>query len=317
MLTTAIAFESLSNDYQQIIQQAQSQNNIRITPLQELKGGQTGARLYLTTITETTSNRVQHAILKLDRINPKARAGEMELHQQVLRCSPPEFARDHIPNFPYAPVKVDQSIGIFYSIAGQSLQNYRPLGSYEQSRQLEKIFSATNRYLLNEWNATARFEQAVHPQSLFPTWLGYRLKPGGTIERFFTETLRLSANIPGLAIQGKVLPNPFFYAREKEAWGTARAIDVLVGLQHGDLNTGNILVKYSDNGRKLEGYYLIDFSLFKEDSPLGPSGDCTGRAGSARPRSRPSRVGRRLFGNSRRAGCLCQLGQRAAPQPDG
>ena len=45
-------------------------------------------------------------------------------------------------------------------------------------------------------------------------------------------------------------------------------MDVLMGLQHGDLNTGNILVKYSANGRKLEGYYLIDFSLFKEDMPL-------------------------------------------------
>ena len=142
-------------------------------------------------------------ILKLDRINPKARAGEMELHQQVLRLSPPDFARDHIPAFLLPPVKTGEAIGIFYSIAGQSLQNYRPLGSYNKGRQLETIFSATNRYLLREWNAGARFEQAVHPQSLFPTWLGYRLKPGGAIERFFTETLQIPADIPGWPSRAK------------------------------------------------------------------------------------------------------------------
>ncbi len=37
---------------------------------------------------------------------------------------------------------------------------------------------------------------------------------------------------------------------------------------HGDLNTNNILVKFSENKETLEGYYLIDFALFKEDMPL-------------------------------------------------
>ncbi len=268
MLTIASEFEPLSEDFQKVIEQAQSQHNIRITPLQELKGGQTGARLYLASVAQANATRVQHMILKLDRVNPKARAGEMELHQQALHLSPPDFARNHIPNFPYEPVKTSEAIGIFYSIAGQSLQNYRSLGWYTQARQLETIFTATNRFLLQEWNASAHFSQAVHPQSLFSTWLSYRLKPGGAIERFFNETLQVPADIPNIAVQGKVFPNPFFYAREKEAWGQARSIDVLTGLQHGDLNTGNILVKFSQNSRKLEGYSLIDFSLFKEEMPL-------------------------------------------------
>jgi hypothetical protein len=34
------------------------------------------------------------------------------------------------------------------------------------------------------------------------------------------------------------------------------------------LNTNNILVKFADDKQTLEGYYLIDFALFKEGMPL-------------------------------------------------
>jgi len=50
--------------------------------------------------------------------------------------------------------------------------------------------------------------------------------------------------------------------------GKARPIDIVTGLIHGDLNTNNILVKFSDDKENLEGYYLIDFALFKEGMPL-------------------------------------------------
>jgi len=43
---------------------------------------------------------------------------------------------------------------------------------------------------------------------------------------------------------------------------------VATGFIHGDLITSNILVKFSDNKELLEGYYLIDFALFKEGMPL-------------------------------------------------
>lgn len=262
-------FESLPGDYQEVVRLAQRQHNIHIVPLQELKGGQTGARLFLASVLAEDSRRTEHVVMKLDRVNPKARASEMELHEQALRLSPPEFARDHIPGLPFAPVRAgDSAVGIFYSIAGHSLHHVRSLGSYAEGRQLEAIFSAAEGLLLQSWNANAHFQHAIHPHSLFPTWLGYRLKPGGAIERFFNDTLHIPAQMPGLVMQGRVYPNPFFYAREPEAWGKARVIDVLTGLQHGDLNTGNILVKFAPDGGGLDGFYLIDFSLFKENSPL-------------------------------------------------
>lgn len=267
-MTLVVDFDALASDYQQVLQQAQIQHKIQITPLQALRGGNTGAQLHLVSISQSSSHQVQHAILKLDHVNPKARAGEMELHEQALRLSPPDFARKHIPAYPYQPVKSGETSAIFYAIAGQSLHNYRSLASYTQSVQLETIFSAAFRYLLREWNADAAFEQAAHPQSLFPRWLSYRLNPGGNIERFFVEILRLPADLPGLVIQGRVFPNPFRYARDAQPWGSVRPIDVLTGFQHGDLNTANLLVRFAPGETRLDGFFLIDFALFKAGMPL-------------------------------------------------
>ena len=51
--------------------------------------------------------------------------------------------------------------------------------------------------------------------------------------------------------------------------GNAPALSIAaIGLQHGDLNTNNILIKFARNDAELDGYYLIDFALFKERMPL-------------------------------------------------
>ena len=43
-------FESLAEDYQNVIRLAQQQHRIALVPLQELKGGFTGAVLYLVSV---------------------------------------------------------------------------------------------------------------------------------------------------------------------------------------------------------------------------------------------------------------------------
>ena len=64
-------------------------------------------------------------------------------------------------------------------------------------------------------------------------------------------------------MDGYLLPNPLCYASDVEDWGAA------VGLQYSDLNANNVLEKFSrDDARELEGYYMIDFALFKGNMPL-------------------------------------------------
>ncbi|HET9587605.1 MAG TPA: tetratricopeptide repeat protein [Anaerolineales bacterium] len=264
----AAEFESLPVQYQHVIRLAQDRHNVTVTPLQELVGGWSGAMIYLVSVLAHESGRVEHLILKLDRKGKSSKSDEVTRHNLVLSKSPPGFTRQHVPEIAFDRVEYEGAIGIFYGIAGQSLRNYRPLSSYGRESQLITLFTTTNRLLLSEWNMNLTFEQAVHPQRVLEKWLGFRLDPGGNIERFFYAVCGVYPEISGIMIGGNIYPNPFAYARKKEYWGTARAIDIMLGFSHGDLNANNILVKFSDNGEVLEGCYLIDFALFKEGMPL-------------------------------------------------
>ena len=261
-------FQSLPEEYQHIIRLAQDQYKITIAPLQLLVGGWSGAVVYLVSVSVNDTKRVQHCILKLDRKSKNARSDEVTRHNTVMSKSTPEFAREHIAELVFDRVEHEGAIAIFYRIAGQSLLKYLPLSKYERQSQLKTLFAQTNTFLLDEWNSNAAFEQAVHPQKVLHNWLGFRLDAGGNTERFLQETRGVNPDVAGLLINGHVFPNPLLHARKAESWGRARTIDVATGFIHGDLNTNNILVKFADDKESLEGYYLIDFALFKEHMPL-------------------------------------------------
>jgi predicted ATPase len=268
MSELAADFQSLPGNYQEVLRLAQDRNQITITPLQLLVGGWSGAVVYLASVSSNETRRVEHCILKLDRKGKSAKSDEVTRHNAVIARSTPEFARDHIAELVFDGVEQEGAIAIFYRIAGQSLLKYRPLSSYGRQSQLKTIFTETNRVLLNQWNANAVFQQAVHPQKVLEKWLGFRLDAGGNIERFLGDSCRVRPDIAGFLIDGHVFPNPLLYARMSEPWGNTRAIDVITGFIHGDLNTNNILVKFAEDQDDPEGYYLIDFALFKEGMPL-------------------------------------------------
>ncbi len=261
-------FQSLPEEYQHVIRLAQDTYKITVAPLQLLVGGWSGAVVYLVSVSSNETKRVEHCILKLDRKGKNARSDEVTRHNTVMSKSTPEFAREHIAELVFDQIEHEGAIAIFYRIAGQSLLKYLPLSKYERQSQLKTFFTQTNTVLLDEWNGNANFEQAVHPQKVLQNWLGFRLDAGGNTERFLQETRGVNPDVAGLLINGHVFPNPLLHARKPEAWGKARAIDVATGFIHGDLNTNNILVKFADDKESLEGYYLIDFALFKENMPL-------------------------------------------------
>jgi predicted ATPase len=268
MSESAVSFELLPPEYQRVIQLAQEQLKIKITPLQELVGGWSGAAIYLVSVNAPDSGRVEHLVMKLDRKRPMAQVDEISRHQVVLEKSPSDFARQHIPEIFYERVEDQHALAIFYAIAGHSLTNFRTLSKHRQQSQLETLFTVTNYYLLVEWNADLAFKQVDHPKALLNRWLGFRLDPGQKIEGFLREECRIHPNSPGFIIHGKIFPNPLYYARNAEPWGPVRRADSIVGLQHSDLNTNNILANFSGQGDDLEGYFLIDFALFKENMPL-------------------------------------------------
>ncbi len=260
-------FSKLPPEHQRLLQIAKEQHSLDVVPLQELKGGQTGAFLYLASVSAGDSHRVEHFVIKFDRINEKAKSGETERHRLALSQAPAVFSRQNMPMLPYQ-FEHEGLTALFYTLAGQSLQRFRTLASNERQSRLEALFAATNDYLLKEWNAESTFDQALHPQKLLQKWLGYRLKPDGQIASFLQDKFSIDPNTEGFLIQGQIFPNPLSYGLNAERWKETRPIDVLTGFQHGDLNIGNILAKFADDSENLDGYFLIDFALYKDQMPL-------------------------------------------------
>lgn len=261
-------FKTLPEEHQQIIRLAQDRFNIKIVPLQELVAGLSGAYVFLVSVASKHTNEVEHCILKLDRKGKFSKADEITRHNTVLNKSGSEFVRDHIAELAFDRVEYEGNFAIFYRIAGQSLLEYLPLSAYKQQSQLEALFHKTYEVMLSEWNQDMRFEQGVHPQEVLAKWLGFRLDQGQKIEKFMMNVIQVDPDNEGLLINGNVYPNPLRYARAAERWGDVRSIDVATGFLHRDLNTNNILVKFSDIEERIEGYYLIDFALFKDAMPL-------------------------------------------------
>ncbi len=266
MTELAPDFSLLPPRYRRLLRLAQEQNNIVVKPLLQLKGGLSGAYIFLVSVSAVDSFDVEHLVLKLDRPYPGER-DEIERHRIAIAQAPPRFARNHMPDIAFDRIEFEGLIAVFYRVAGESLIKYRPLAAYEQQQQLENIFELVSTELLTEWNSRQRFK-VVQPQSLLAQWLGYRLEPGSQIERFLEEDQNVNADVPGLLLGDIAYPNPLLYARKADLWELTRSIDAMIGFQHGDLNTNNILVRFATDSHEIEGYYIIDFAFFEEQAPL-------------------------------------------------
>ncbi|MGH7850737.1 MAG: ATP-binding protein [Thermodesulfobacteriota bacterium] len=260
-------FGKLPSKYQRLLQLAKEKYNLDVVPLELLKGGQTGAFLYLVSVTIGDYHQVEHFVVKFDHVNERAKSTEVERHRLALSQAPKVFAEQHMARLTYE-VEYEGAVALFYTLAGQSLQRFRTLASQEGQSRLENLFIATIDNLLKGWNIESTFEQAIHPQKLMEMWLGYRLKPDSQIGSFIKDTIHANPNVEGFLINGQIFPNPFSYGLNSERWKQTRSIDVLKGFQHGDLNIGNILANFTDDLEKLEGYFLIDFALYKANMPL-------------------------------------------------
>jgi predicted ATPase len=260
-------FKSLPPEHQLLLRMAKETNGLDVIPLQELSGGQTGAFLYLASVSEAGNSRVEHFIVKFDHLNKRGGPGETERHRLAVSQAPPDFSRQHMPVLAYE-FEHEGATALFYTLAGQSLQHFRTLASQENQSRLEALFAASNDFLLRGWNGAAGFLRAIEPQSILQKWLGYRLKTDGQIGALLRDPFGIDPQCEGLLIGGQAFPNPLHFGVERIAWQDSRPIDVLTGFQHGDLNIGNILAQFGDTSESLDGYFLIDFALYKAEMPL-------------------------------------------------
>ncbi len=260
-------FGRLPQEYLHLLRLAEERHGLDVQPLRALTGGRTGAFLYLVSASAGDLRQLDHFVLKLDKVNPRTRQTEIERHRLATREAPASFAQAHMPQLAFE-VSHEGAVALFYTVAGHSLQRFGTLASLEGQSRLETLFGATCDRLSRDWNSESVFERAVHPKVVLERWLGYRLSRDGNIASLLEDTFLVPRDIEGFLVEGQVFPNSLSFGLDAARWGGARDIDVLVGHQHGDLNIGNILAEFAPEGDSLDGFFLIDFALYKAGMPL-------------------------------------------------
>src|SRR5215207_7178105 len=114
MTDLAADFQALPPEYQDLIRLAQDHHHLKITPLQKLVGGWSGAIVYLVSVSSEVSRRVEHLILKLDHKGMSSKSDEVTRHNNALTHSPADFARDHIAQLAFDRLEHEGAIAIFY-----------------------------------------------------------------------------------------------------------------------------------------------------------------------------------------------------------
>jgi hypothetical protein len=77
-------FTKLSPEHQRLLQLARERHSLDVVPLQELKAGQTGAFLYLASVSLGDTHQVQHFVIKFDWVNERATSSETERHRRAV-----------------------------------------------------------------------------------------------------------------------------------------------------------------------------------------------------------------------------------------
>ena len=254
------------NEIDRILAVAKNEHNVDINLLEPLTEGYSAAKLFRASITHHGDPaNVEHLIIKLEPIQETV-SDEADRHQSAIDSAPSAFAKNHVTRLALGKVVTDRAVAMFYSIAGESLQSFKPIDKYKVPNELEKIFAEIGRALLQEWNSNLSM-QILTPQQLLMQWVGDRIHyEKRKLDPFLEKNLK--GYVPSsqqFALGSRTYPNPLLFAREAEQWGNARGIQVAVGFLHCDLHTRNILVQIVDE--KLE-FYLIDFAFFEQKKPL-------------------------------------------------
>ena len=93
-------FSELPEEYKSLLELAANEQQLKVTPLQALTGGRSGAFLYLASVTKDDDKVVEHQVVKFDRVNPKAKSNEVE--------HPPSSLSDILRSLPTRSGKMRQ-----------------------------------------------------------------------------------------------------------------------------------------------------------------------------------------------------------------
>jgi hypothetical protein len=256
-------YEFLDEKYKALLAKARDELKAEIELVQPLGGGYSGAHLFLCRIIQLEETDSTLVILKLDKYSKN----KNEKDQHVLASSnySEVFRAKHLVEMAYPAVVSGGRIALFYNIVGQSLADFRPLRNYREATLISSVTRQVVEELLDE--SRADYDE-LFGYEIISKFFQTRYKvDNNKIAAWLSENYSIDPE-SGLIIQDRVLPSPYSYLVSKSPQPNEKKVFLPVGPQHGDLNTGNILLSSPKIPTSLIQFNLIDLIHFV------PNGSC-------------------------------------------
>jgi len=235
--------------------------------LREIAGGKTKASVLLVDITANKQVAEKENdpkvlsgqfILKIDQRAKDWADEPVEIERHITATEwdkSGQFSRNHIPRLRHS-FEADNKFLMLYEIAGLSqlrLSGYQHLGIGVHAACCGLLSTS----LLTELNAEYKTESPISARQSLEDWLGYRLDAIQG-KRLYDFAAAQTLGKPAFADSGRIYLNPLWVCNSS-AVITDNTRTRFLGLQHGDLHTGNL---FFDRVNPLEGpFWIIDWAL--------------------------------------------------------
>src|ERR1035441_5715016 len=237
--------------------------------LRELVGGKTKASVLLVDITaekptadssSSADNLSGQFILKIDeRAKEWIEPTEAERHRKATEWDKTgRFSKKHIPKLRHS-FEADNMLLMVYDVAGLSqlrLSNYQHLGVGVHAACCGLVSTS----ILAELNAGYRVESTISARQSLEDWLGYRLDPIQG-KRLYDFAARRTLGKPAFTDAGRIYLNPLWVCNAPTL-ATDKTCTRFLGLQHGDLHTGNLF--FDRVNPQQNPFSIIDWALSRE-----------------------------------------------------
>jgi tetratricopeptide (TPR) repeat protein len=196
-------------------------------------------------------------------------AREPRLLAEALAKSPSDFAREHLVEMPFDPIKSEDNWRIlFQAVAGDSLRYVRPLESVIHDDRLPNLIETITSTLLQSWNSAFEPRQ-IKPQPFLRLELGSKADRNGPLVQFSQDHSILDQQWLRFPDHpAMIVPNAIFWSLREEPWPvTTESFWAQLGHVHGDLHPGNVLVLV-DPDPHADHFRLIDMSNYTSSGSI-------------------------------------------------
>lgn len=175
--------------------------------------------------------------------------------------------RDEIPQI-VATYSGSSRLVLLMSVVGWSLLEVDPMTSLTGG-DLNLACQLVSQKLLTEWNPRIRFDNNVSSlNDVLTDWVARQIGNDSRIPAFIATQTTIPKDAAFFRYVGTDYPNPLFI-RQLTDQTAATPFYKALGVVHGDLHTGNILLSRWNPGKTAERIvYFIDFDTFSLSAPL-------------------------------------------------